>query len=256
MIDLGTLGGHDASSPWGINAAGQVTGRAAAANGRQHPFVWDGRQMIDLGTLSGVEGVGLAINDLGHVTGDFGPAADGHFHAFIWDGSTMRDLNAAVDPSDPLKSFMHISMGLDINKRGQIAANGFDTRTSTSRALLVTPLEYKVVFVGPAANSQWKQGTTVPVKVALVSRDGKRISDSRAASLVGVPCKMKFSATGAQPRSAVCMKYDATANVFYRDWKLDAVGTGSAKPKVAATYKFSMPEVITTTRSRTISIVH
>ena len=51
------------------------------------------------------------------------------------------------------------------------------------------------------------------------------------------------------------MKYNATTNEFYFNWKLGTAGTGSTALKVAATYKFSMPETITTTESRTISII-
>ena len=176
-------------------------------------------------------------------------------HAFIWNGSKMRDLNAVVDPSDPLKRYVILNNGRDINERGQIAAVGRDSRINGQHAYLVTPLEFQITFVEPTANSKWKLGTTVPIKIALTKAYGQRISDAKAATLVAAPCKVKFSASGAQNRSPVCMKYDATANVFYFNWRLGTSGTGASTLKDSATYQFSMPETITTTRLRTISII-
>ena len=93
--------------------------------------------------------------------------------------------------------------------------------------------------------------------MALVNADGQRISDSRAAALVATPCKVKFSASGVQSRSAVClMKYDAATNDFYFDWKPAATGgTGSTTLMVEPTFKFSMPQTITTSKARAISII-
>ena len=255
MIDLGALGG-DYSRATAINRASQITGWAEVAAGQQHAFLWDGSAMLDLGTpVFGSNSAGRAINALGQVTGEFFPADDGQFHAFIWNGIAMWDLNAVVDPSDPLKSFVRLDTGVDINRRGQIAVNGRDKRTSQRRAYLVTPLEYKIVFIEPAANSQWQRSTTVPVKVALVGKDGKRIADSRAVLLLSAPCKVTFSATGAQPRSPVCMKYDAATNEFFFNWKPSATANiGVTNLVGAATYKFSMPQTITTKRARTITI--
>jgi probable HAF family extracellular repeat protein len=254
MIDLGTLGG-DTSFAVAINTAGQVTGSAAVASQRMHAFLLDGGTMLDLGVLSGTDSNAFAINDLGQVTGTYVPAGDGQFHAFIWNGTAMRDLNARVDPSDPLKPFVKLHSGLDINKRGQIAASGRDSRKPDDHGYLVTPLEFRITFIEPATKSNGRLGEVLPVKISLTKESGERISDARAASLAATPCKVKFSASGAQSRTAVCMKYDAIANVFYFNWALGTSGTGSTDLKVAATYKFSMPEIITTTKSRTVSII-
>ena len=80
------------------------------------------------------------------------------------------------------------------------------------------------------------------------------LSDSRAATLAN-GCKVKFSVSGAQTLAAACMLYNATTDEFYVSWKLGMTGTGAATLKVAATYKFSMPKTITTTKSRTFSII-
>ena len=63
----------------------------------------------------------------------------------------MRDLNAAIDPSDPLKRYVILNNGRDINKRGQIAAVGRDSRINGQHAYLVTPLEFQITFVEPTS---------------------------------------------------------------------------------------------------------
>ena len=53
-----------------------------------------------------------------------------------------------------------------------------------------------------------------------------------------------------------CMLYNATSKrVHYFSSKLGTSGTGPVTLKVSASYKFSMPKTITTTKSRTISII-
>ena len=69
-------------------------------------------------------------------------------------------------------------------------------------------------FFPPAPNSHWKAGQTVPIKVALADASGRWISDAAAAALVGDPCRVTFSASGAQTRSATCMRYDAANDQF------------------------------------------
>ncbi len=255
MIDLGTLGG--AHSELGdMNDVDQITGTADTGSGQPHAFVWDHGTMTNLGVPGGgTESHGIAINELGQVTGWYFPAGDGTQHALLWNGSTMKDLNALIDSSDPLKQFVKLFNGNDINKRGQVGADGRDSRLNQDHAYLVTPLEYQIVVVEPAANSKWKLGTTVPIKIALAKSNGQRISDARAADLVATPCKVKFSTSGAQSKAASCMKYDATANVFYFGWKLGTTGTGATTLKTAATYKYSMPETITTTKTRSVAII-
>ena len=51
----------------------------------------------------------------------------------------MRDLNALIDPADPLRRFVTLRDGVDINDRGQILANGGDSRTGEGHAYLVSP---------------------------------------------------------------------------------------------------------------------
>ena len=52
----------------------------------------------------------------------------------------MQDLNALIDPADPLQPFVTLVDGVDINDRGQILANGFDSRTGEVHAYVVSPV--------------------------------------------------------------------------------------------------------------------
>ena len=55
MKDLGTLGGTVAQAVNGMNERGEVVGSTTMAGDlTHHPFLWDGKQLIDLGTFGGV----------------------------------------------------------------------------------------------------------------------------------------------------------------------------------------------------------
>ena len=249
----------------GINASGQVAGFfqtpfVPGVGPTAYPFLWDGSTLLNLTSNNCTWPVGeaRAINAAGHVIGvDLNLCGN---DAFLWDGTKKQWLDDLIDPSDPSKAYVNLLEGIAINVRGQIAANGTDSRhpdgsTPQIRAFLLTPMEYQVRFVAPANNSQWSRTASIPVKIALIDRTGKRITDARAAALVAEPCKIKFSASGAEARSAVCMKYNATANEFFFNWKPGSTAnTGATTLRSAATYKFSMPETITTARTRAITI--
>jgi probable HAF family extracellular repeat protein len=260
LRNLGNLG-QNAMSVNDMNGSDQIVGLSRdpfvpGVGPQDYSFMWDGTVLQNLGagdSCYAPESIALAVNSAGHVVGN---SCNG---AFLWKGNQLWFIEDLIDPQDPLKayiSFPFADMGApDINARGQIAANAYDSRYDQIRAFLLTPLEYQIVILGPAANSKWKLGATVSIKIALVNASGQRISDARAATLTETPCKVNFSATGAQNKATTCMKYDATANVFFFNWKLAATGIGSTTLKVSATYKFSMPDTITTTKSRSISIV-
>jgi probable HAF family extracellular repeat protein len=91
MIDLGTLGGSN-SYAYAINDAGQVVGQSETASGSWHAFLWedvngngqsDPGEMVDLGTLGGLDSGAHGINDAGQVAG-YAQTASGSYHASLW----------------------------------------------------------------------------------------------------------------------------------------------------------------------------
>jgi hypothetical protein len=87
-------------------------------------------------------------------------------------------------------------------------------------------VQYRIVgLFPPAPNSKWQAGQTVPIKIALADAGGVPISDGTAAALVADPCKVTFSASGAQTQYPTCMNYDPGSDQFIYNWKLgDALG--------------------------------
>jgi len=79
---LQTFGGETGEA-YGINDAGQIVGDVEQSNGSQHPFLFDGVSMFDLGTLGGVDATVFFINELGDIAGS-ADTASGEAHAFIW----------------------------------------------------------------------------------------------------------------------------------------------------------------------------
>ena len=112
-------------------------------------------------------------------------------------------------------------------------------------------VQYRILgFFSPAPNSKWKAGQTVPIKIALANAAGERISDATAAALVAHPCKVKFSASGAQPQSPTCMKYDPACDEFIYNWKL-----GNAVGSVTIEVRVDYGTGITTPLSQTITVI-
>ena len=132
--DLGSLGGAETFAA-ALNDAGQIAGSSDTYRWtKAHAFVWmnDGTPMKDLGTLGGTLSSANDINASGQVTGDAWLAGDAVSHAFIWrnDGAKIQDLNALIDPLDPLKSHVTLTRGHFINDKGDVVAEGVDSRTN------------------------------------------------------------------------------------------------------------------------------
>ena len=75
--------GEAESWAYGLNDLGFVVGSADEPNGTYHAFVWDGTEMIDLGTLGGYFSSAYGINDQGSIVG-FAMDASGQTHAVEW----------------------------------------------------------------------------------------------------------------------------------------------------------------------------
>lgn len=106
-----------------INASGEVTGDAITASGADHAFLYNGTNMVDLGTLGGTASQGQAINDIGEVTG-YAYTMGGNPHAFLYYNGMMLDLNDLISPSDPLYGEVELTDAAGINDSGQIVASG------------------------------------------------------------------------------------------------------------------------------------
>ena len=143
----------------------------------------------------------------------------------------------------------------DINNLGQILAVGFhfeDGVTRNIRAILVSPA-YKLSNILAPATNLWRRGSTVRIAIAALDSEGIRIPDARAALLIAEPgCRVKVSARGAQTLTSTCMKYDATTNEFWFDWKLTGSGTGTATIDTRVNY--GSPGPLKVVKTKTISI--
>lgn len=137
MRDLGTLGGQNSAGN-AINRADQITGWSDTASGDMHAFKYASGTMKDLGTLGGAFSQGNSINAAGDIVGESSEAGDATDHAFIYRHHRMNDLNRLIDSHSPLAKFVTLSEGVGINDRGEIAANGTDSRTGESHAYLLT----------------------------------------------------------------------------------------------------------------------
>ncbi|MCZ6834642.1 MAG: hypothetical protein O7G85_02615 [Planctomycetota bacterium] len=106
------------SSANDINEQGQITGwMGGAPSTDSQAFIWDNGVVLDLGAIpGGTTAEGMAINNLGHVTGrghiPDGVTEFGSKHAFFWDGQTMIRLPELPDTVESLPN--------DINDADQI----------------------------------------------------------------------------------------------------------------------------------------
>ena len=101
--NLGTLGGPD-SCAYYINQLGHVAGMSftdstitpSTGFPTTHPFLWNGKHMLDVGSLGGTLALGadlVPLNDRGEMTGFSNLAGDATFHPFVWTKSEgMQDL--------------------------------------------------------------------------------------------------------------------------------------------------------------------
>lgn len=77
-----------------LNAWGHVAGGIGVPHG-WHAFLWDGRRIVDLGTLGGQKSQAVALNDHSQVAG-WSTTRSGKRHGFLWAGGRMTDIGAVV----------------------------------------------------------------------------------------------------------------------------------------------------------------
>jgi probable HAF family extracellular repeat protein len=135
MSDLGTLGGTDSVAN-SINDRGEVVGLSDTTNNAAtHAFGYSHGRMTDLGTLGGRDSVAAAINEQGVVVGA-SLTSSSTLHGFIDQRGRMADLNSLIPP----ESGFVITNAEDINDRGQIVAQGYQTSSPTANlAILLNP---------------------------------------------------------------------------------------------------------------------
>jgi probable HAF family extracellular repeat protein len=134
LRDLGTLGGTDSCALF-INERGQVAGNSFTntivnpGTGRPtlHPFLWDGDEMKDLGTLGGTLAFANGINNRGQIAGASTLAGDSAFHAFLWDKGKLTDFGTLGG------SFVEV---IGLNEGGEIVGQAQLPNSQTVHAFL------------------------------------------------------------------------------------------------------------------------
>jgi len=124
MKDLGNLGGSGldplnfffGALPWivtGINDRGEITGGMTLPGDQVvDAFLWNGSQLLDLGSLGGHGSYASGINNRGEVAGVAVLPGDQTNDAFLWRDGVMIDLGTLH--GDPC------SAALALNSRGQV----------------------------------------------------------------------------------------------------------------------------------------
>ena len=95
--DLGGLLGSSDSSALGINASATIVGQSIVVIGfgtARHAALWTDGEIMDMGTLGGLNSWAFDINDAGSVAGFSDNPANTAHHPFIYDSTTgdMSDL--------------------------------------------------------------------------------------------------------------------------------------------------------------------
>jgi probable HAF family extracellular repeat protein len=137
-LDLGSLGGITNNVAFAINNKGQVVGTSDLAGDQFfHAFLWERGAIKDLGTLPApYDAFALAgsINDRGEVVG-FSCDVNFNCHGFLRQGGVMTDLNSFLPADSPLL----IMNGEDINERGEIVGQAYDSNVGDLAAVVLIP---------------------------------------------------------------------------------------------------------------------
>ncbi len=140
MRDLGNLGGSGLNPancclgalPWvvtGINDRGEITG-GMTLEGDQiiDAFLWDGYELLDLGSLGGRNSYARGINNVGEVTGWADVPGDLGNHAFLWRDGMMTDLGTLG--GDPCSDSLALNSKTQVVGASQSAAGGCEPWTA------------------------------------------------------------------------------------------------------------------------------
>jgi uncharacterized membrane protein len=128
MIDLGGFGGN-VGIPSALNNRGHLIGFSNLAGDKtSDPFLWDGKELIDLAKQSGgTFQVANGINDAGTIIGG-GLFPSGAFDAALWRNGAVTDLGVLAGDC--------ASIAVAINSAGQVAGNSFSCNSPTARSFI------------------------------------------------------------------------------------------------------------------------
>ena len=135
ITDLGPASPHrspgwfngDSVTTVSMNGGGDVVAATPTSSGNAHAALFHNGQVIDLGTLGGLNSEANGINNLGQIVGD-SQTANGSTHAFLYSNNVMTDLGTLGGPN---------SSAIAINDAGQIVGNSDRADGSTHAFLYV-----------------------------------------------------------------------------------------------------------------------
>jgi len=139
VMDLGTVSGAQTTFADDLNDRNQVVG-FATISGSSHAMRWRDGTMALLPHLAGEAASGAqSINNWGVIVGST-TLSQPIFHstATLWWGSRVVELDSLVRADDPLKPFVHLLYGNQINDRGDIVVTGVDSRTNAQIVYFMT----------------------------------------------------------------------------------------------------------------------
>jgi uncharacterized membrane protein len=144
VTPLGLLPDALSSQAFDINSEGLIVGTnefspPVTPTAYQRAFLWQSGTMIELPRVAASHSSNDAygINDHGNVVGRSGAS---QFTATVWFDGAAYDLNELIAADDPLKPYITLLEAREINNRGQIIAQGADSRRSGSYSgYLLTP---------------------------------------------------------------------------------------------------------------------
>lgn len=135
--DLGTLGGNY-SYAWALNEQNQIVGQSRTSDGDYAATLWDDGAIIDLGHLLNspyASSGAVSINEQGMIVGYSSDDA-GNGRATLWVNGVITDLNTFLSAQDKAEGWI-LTYASDINDRGWIVGNAYNTMTDTTRAFLL-----------------------------------------------------------------------------------------------------------------------
>jgi probable HAF family extracellular repeat protein len=125
-----------------INYWGEVVGYSTDLRidtGTYRPFLWTAdRGLSVLGSLRGIHGKALGINDGGQIVGwSYTSGRNSEQRAFLWESGKMFDLNGKL----PVDSKRTLQSADDINNSGHIVGSMYSLQggTTTLKSFLLTP---------------------------------------------------------------------------------------------------------------------